>query len=501
MVNDIELLNIEKTKENSDSVLHSINPQSYARRRGKKWWKFFAYAAGIIVVILFAFTSRVLMSEDNTITSALSFLSQIKHLAQTSDNLLKGERDGRINILLLGMGGKNHDGGYLTDTIMLASIAPKTGQTSLLSIPRDLIIPLEGYNMRKINNVNAFAEVDDPGSGGLAVSQALSRILDIPIDYYVRLDFDGFIKIIDDLGGIEVEVKNTLDDHFYPIMGEEDNPNYDSRFEYLHVEKGLKKMDGKLALKFVRSRHAAGIEGSDFARSRRQQKVLEAVKDKILNLKILFKPKMINDILDALREHVATNFKVWEMVKLWGIIKDTKPENIITKVLDNSQGGLLVEGTGADGAYILQPRTGDYSEIQYLAKNIFSDAPLEQKNEVTAEKPKLEIQNGTWVNGLGQRLATDLEKFGFAITSVNNAASQNYAESTIFDLSYGAKMNSLEILKNKTGARVNLGLPEWLMAELRDRNQGKKNLVQPDFILILGQDADKTQSGVENKEK
>ena len=260
-------------------------------------------------------------------------------------------------------------------------------------------------------------------------------------------------------------------------------------------------MDGDLALKYARSRHAQGAEGSDFARSRRQQKILEAIKEKVTNLRILFKPSMISRIFNSLEEHVSTNLKVWEMVKLWDMTKGIERDQITNKVLDNSESGLLVDFITAEGAYVLQPRSGDFDEIQYLAKNIFSNAPPKQKLAVIKEYPKLEIQNGTWVNGLGSRVATDLEKYGFEIINLGNASKQNYEYSIIFDLSYGEKMESLMILKEKIGARINYGLPDWLIAELEEKNAGQKNLVQPDFILILGQDLDKTKSGAENVEE
>jgi len=480
MINDIELLEPGKKRR-------LLKPATY----------FIA----ILIIILFTFTSRVLMSEEGAIINTFSFLGQFKHLAQTSDNLLKGEENDRVNILLLGMGGKNHDGGYLTDTIMLVSIKPSTGDVAMLSIPRDLSVPVEGYGSRKINNINAFAEVNELGSGGLATSQALSRVLDFPIDYYLRVDFEGFVKIIDELGGVEVDVENTINDLNYPIMGREEAEDYASRYDHLYIEKGLQKMDGDLALKYARSRHSAGVEGTDFARSRRQQKVLQAAKQKILSMRIIFKPRLITNILETFNEHVSTNLKVWEIVKLWDLTKNTKSGSIINKVLDNSNGGLLMDYFTADGAYILQPRSGDFAEIQYLAKNLFNDAPPQDKQVVTKELSKVEIQNGTWVNGLAQRVATDLEKYGFQIINTDNASKQNYERSIIFDLSYGEKMESLTILKEKTGARINYGLPDWLIAELEEQNANKENLVQPDFILILGQDADITKSGVENEEE
>jgi LCP family protein required for cell wall assembly len=496
-MNDIDLLDIEK-----ESAPHqAATPPRTAKRRARRALKLLAYLTVAAVVMLFIFTSRILMSEDNPLVGTLSLLNQITHLAQTSENMLKGETDDRVNILLLGMGGKNHDGGYLTDTIMLASFQPSTNEVALLSIPRDLVVPIEGKGFRKVNNVNAYAEVEEPGSGGQAVSQSLSKVLDMPIDYYVRVDFSGFVKIIDELGGVDVNVERTLDDPSYPIMGEEDNPNYDSRYEHLHIDAGLQHMDGSIALKFARSRHGLNGEGSDFARSRRQQLVLAAVKEKILNLHILFKPRLVGNILSAASDNISTNLQIWEVVKLWDMAKNVDSNNIVNKVLDNSVGGLLVDSMAEDGAYILTPRTGSFDEIQYLAQNIFTGAPPQDKQDVAQEYPKVEIQNGTWVNGLGQQTATDLEKYGFEILTINNAGKQNYEQTTIYDLTYGEKMKSIAILKDRLHASIHYGLPDWLITELATRNAGEPALIQPDFIVILGQTADATKSGTANEEQ
>lgn len=430
----------------------------------------------------------------------LPIISQIEHLVESADAKLKGESNDRINILLLGIGGKNHDGGLLTDTIILASLKPSEKKLSLLSIPRDLAIPVENMGWRKINSVNAFAEMKTPGSGGLAVSQTISDIFEVPIDYYLTVDFTGFEKIIDDLGGIKINVENTFDDYKYPILGNEDAP-WNERWEHLHIEQGEQIMDGRLALKYVRSRHASGEEGSDFARSRRQQKVLEAVKEKIMSLNVLFKPSMISKIVSNVKENYSTNLKIWEMAKLWGLAKNIKNENILSRVLDNSPSGLLVDTVGLDGAYLLSPRSGDFSEIKYLINNIFYDAPANDKQKVKQEQATIEVRNGTWINGLANKAALDLEKYGFDIVRVGNSSQQNFEKSVIYDLTYGAKIQALTILKDKTGANVALGMPQWLIADLAKEISNLAKPVQPDFILILGQDADGTKSGTANTEQ
>ncbi len=451
-----------------------------------------------IAFVVFAF-NRNSSEPSSSWFYNLPIISQIKHLVESADVKLKGEDRDQVNILLLGIGGKNHDGGLLTDTIILTSLKPSEKKLSLLSIPRDLAVPIENMGWQKINSVNAYAEMKEPGSGGLAVSQTISDVFQTPIDYYLTVDFTGFEKIIDDLGGIKITVDNTLDDYKYPILGNEDSP-WDQRWEHLHIEKGEQTMNGSLALKYVRSRHAGGVEGSDFARSRRQQKVLEAVKAKVMSLNILFKPAMISKTISDIQENYSTNLKIWEIIKLWELGKNIKSEDISSNVLDNSPDGLLVDTVGVDGAYLLSPRSGDFSEIQYLINNIFAEAPVSDKAVIKQQPATVEVRNGTWINGLANKTALDLEKYGFDIVRIGNTSQKNFEKTVIYDLTYGAKIQALTILKNKTNANVSLGIPEWLINDLAKELAIEKTAkpVQPDFIIILGRDADSTQSGVEN---
>jgi len=498
------MINFKKNINKSDYTEPETNrPAKKKKNRLKLFIKLFGCLVIFLIVLLITFSSKTIISDQDSQSwiNKIPIIGQIKHLVESADKQLKGEERDRINILLLGMGGKNHEGGYLTDTIILASLEPSTKKISLLSIPRDLTIPMEEMGWRKINNINAYAEFKNINSGGLASCQALGDVLNIPIDYFFRVDFDGFINIIDELGGVEIEVENTLEDFSYPIMGMETAEPYEARFEHLYIAEGLQKMDGELALKYARSRHAAGIEGSDFARARRQQKILEAAKNKLLSKYILFKPRLISNIIDEFKEHISTNLKIWEIIKLWDTFKDVKKEDIINKVLDNSPNGLLVNMQGEDGAYLLFPRSGDFAEIQYLVNNIFSDAPPEKKSEVVVEKASVEIRNGTWINGLASQTALDVEKYGFDIIRVGNCSKQNFQKSVIYDLTYGEKIKSLTILKEKTNANVSFSLPQWLQDDIKKELINETDPVMPDFILIIGQNADTSKSGAENIEE
>lgn len=489
-----------KTKE--ETVVYT-KPEADTAKKPKKskgFLKFSIYLAIFLITGGAVFGSQIIISEQNSSSwlFKLPLVKQIKNLAESADRTLKGEDQDRINILLLGMGGKNHDGGYLTDTIMLATLEPSTKKVALVSIPRDLSIPVEDMGWKKINSINAYAEMETEGSGGMAISQAVSDLLDVPIDYYFRVDFTGFVNIVDELGGITVNVENPLDDYRYPVKGMEDAEDYESRYEHLHVEVGKQNMTGSFALKYARSRHALGSEGSDFARAKRQQIIIEAVKEKLLSSNLLLKPTTVASIINEFQDNISTNLKIWEMIKLWSMFKDISRSDITNKVLDNSVNGLLVDKMTEEGAYILAPRSGDFSEIQYFVNNVFSDAPLEKKTKVTEEHSTVEVRNGTWINGLASQTALDLERFGFTVSRIGNSSRQNFQKSVIYDLTYGEKEESLAILKEKTGANVSFGLPDWLIEEIASELETEKNPIQPNFILIIGQDADQTDSGAEN---
>jgi len=469
-------------------------------KKKKKPLKIIGFLTIFIITSLIVFSNQVLVSEKGSSSwfSNLPIIKQIRNLAESADRQLKGEKDDRINILLLGIGGARHEGGYLTDTIMLASLEPSTKKVSLLSIPRDLSIPTENMTHQKINAINAYAEMKEKGSGGLAISQTVSDILQIPVDYYLRVDFQAFVDLIDEIGGVDVNIKNNFDDYRYPIKGEEKNEDYEARFEHLHFDKGPIHMNGSLALKYARSRHGTNGEGSDFARAARQQNIIVAVKNKLLSIKTIFKPKMISNIIGNFQDHISTNLQIWEIIKLWSNFKDVQKEDIINRVLDNSPNGLLYDGKNEQGSYVLSPRSGDFAEIQYFVNNVFSDAPKELKTLVTDERATIEVRNGTWINGLASQVALDLEKYGFIITRTRNSDQQNFQKSVIYDLSYGEKSRSLSILKEKTKANVSLGLPDWLIDELSQDLKDENNPIKPDFILILGTDADHTNSGIKN---
>jgi len=449
------------------------------------------YLIATILVLVCTFTYKVITSGESIAATfkKIPFLGQIGGGEYLPSKKLLGEDHDRINILLLGMGGEGHDGAYLTDTIILASIKPSTKQIAMLSIPRDLSVPIEDLGWRKINSINAYAEAKEEGNGGLATTEAISQLLNLPITYYARVDFTGFVNIVNDLEGLDIDVENTLDDYQYPILGAEDVIPISDRTEHLHIDSGQQHMDGETALKYVRSRHAMGIEGSDFARSRRQQKVLLAFKDQVFSWKTILNPKKIKSLLDNYDNHVSTNISVWEILRLTEILKEfdlSSLDQINNVVLDDAPGGYLHATISDAGAYVLLPRSGDFSDIQKLAENIFADkaSKATTSKKTVAKKTshtRLEILNGTEITGFAGKTQERLENMGYKIVYIGNAEEQEYQKTALYDFTKGKKPETLKLLREKLSANIIYSLPNWY-----DADDPEKSKEKADFLIILG---------------
>ena len=212
--------------------------------------------------------------------------------------------DSRTNIALLGVGGQGHQGGELTDSILIASVHHDSKMITLISIPRDIY--LTSYRA-KINSIYYYGDQVDPGTGLSKLKTALAEVTGLPIHYSLLIDFSGFIKAIDAVGGITVTVDQTFDDYKYPIPGLENVEPESDRYEHLHFEAGTQKMDGVTALKYVRSRHALGDEGTDFARSKRQQKVIRAFIASLISRNTVFNSERITTLKQALSDSIKTD--------------------------------------------------------------------------------------------------------------------------------------------------------------------------------------------------
>lgn len=274
-------------------------------------------------------------------------------------------KPGRTSFLILGTAGGNHSGDDLTDSIIFLSTENRTGKTLVLSLPRDIwIAPLRA----KLNTVYHYR--------GLAETKnVVEEILGQKVNYALLIDFDFFTEVVDFLDGVEVEVERTFDDFKYPIAGKEDDlcdgdPEYQCRYEHLYFEAGSQTMDGATALKYVRSRNAEGEEGTDFARSQRQQRLLSAIQKKIFTPEIMLNPWQIQQLVRITLANVKTDIPSSDYFDLIKIFLKWRKVNF--KMLVLNDGYLINPPTSKvkyDNQWVLIPKNGDWQEVhKYLQK-------------------------------------------------------------------------------------------------------------------------------------
>lgn len=386
----------------------------------------------------------------------------LKLFSNNQSQKLKGELSGRTNILLLGIGDEGHSGATLSDTLIIASIDARTKNVALFSIPRDLYVRIPGYGYNKINAAHAFGERDkiDGGGPGLA-KRTLEEVLGITIHYYVRVDFSGLEKIVDSLGGVTVDVENSFCDYNYPVERKGDTRK-------VCFQKGIQLMNGTRALQFARSRHALGEEGSDFARSKRQQKLLLAIKEKALSINTVFNPKKSVEFLEALGSHIKTDFTPVELPRLYELSKNIDSSKVIIKNFDNSTEGLLISESNPTAGYILKPRAGNFKEIQEVVRNIFSTIFIKEENA------RLSVLNGTYVSSLANTVGQNLKKQGYNVVFMGNAKSKNHIKTLIFDYTQGKKPETRASLEKEFGVIA--------QSASTTENEGY------DFKIIIGRD-------------
>ncbi len=388
---------------------------------------------------------------------------------------LKGEENDRINILLLGLdGGSRRSGTYLTDTIALASINPKTYQSAILSIPRDLYVQIPGTNYHtKINALYTYGlknkNLPQDESVKL-IRTAVENITGQKIPYYVIIDFAGFKKVIETLGGIDLEVPENIKDTHYP------GPNYS--YETFEIKKGWQHLDADTALKYARVRH---VKGGDFGRARRQQQIISATREKTLSLKILGNPKRISGLLNILGEHIKTNINKKEMLAFANLLKNINIHQTTTMVLDAWNKNSLLKSThiklGGIYAYVLIPKIKSYADIQTLSKNIFNLNKLKEEQE-NIEKEKATIFLYAFKNKISPDLINLFHKWGHVKVKqiykpIDHYCHQN--KDTIVSFSEQKKLFTLNDLVNKFNIEVTYKTPP----------SSVKNKAYPDILICL----------------
>lgn len=379
---------------------------------------------------------------------------------------LKGEREGRINVLLLGVGDADHEGPGLSDTVMVASIDPKNNQMAMISLPRDLRVHIPGYGEHKIN------EAHSDGGPELA-RQTVEQTLGITIHYYVRANFTGLKQAVDAVGGIDVNVQESLSDPEYPC----DKNQY--RSCGLLIKKGQQHMNGDTALKYARCRK--GNCGDDFGRALRQQEVLQAVRQRAVSLGNLLNPLKVGQMASALGDNIKSDLSVNQILRLAKMVQLIWHDRTYNVVLNIEPGGYLVNSSSSSD---LLPSDGTFDEIRLFVKDVFRLAPI------WAENPALIIQNGTKTVGIGAKLRDKIAQDGYRIDieALSNAARTDHATSEIIDYSNGANLNTQRYLEDLIGVKAT-------------SPQSPVKNPPADFRVILGDDYVIRQNSSQDKPK
>lgn len=384
---------------------------------------------------------------------------------------LQNEGDSRINILLLGIGGPGHQGANLTDTILLASIDPITDKTSLISIPRDLWVKIPGNGSQKINAAYADAvdvskaktDIGQEQDGITALDNTLSPVLDgVRIHYHILLDFPAFKQMVDALGGVSVNVPETLYD---PTIA------WENHYNPVIAKKGIQTFTGDQALLYARSRETS----SDFARGERQRLLIAAIKQKAFSAGTFSNPLKISNLLDSLGQNVYTDFSSGDIKCLYRQVSTIPASAISSLDMVTPPNNLLTTGN-INGLSVVEPRAGlyDYSAIHNFLHTSLKDGLI------TKEKAPIAVYNATSTSGLATSQSKLLKEYGYNVVKADSpAAASDPATTTVVDLSKGEDQYTRNYLQKRYGVTTVNKLPSEL---------GITPPLGTKFVIILGED-------------
>lgn len=420
------------------------------------------FVSGIVGLVHFTSLSRALINValDPPIFSPFSRFPR-----QKSENVPDWRNKERVTVLVLGVDRRLHesrDDPVRTDTMMLVTVDPSTQTAGLLSIPRDLLVPIpmpskdcqylpwgNPYGQERVNSAYVFGQLCKYPTGGAGLAkETVQYNFGVKVHYYVLIDFDAFEALIDAVGGVDIDVPQRLVDYNYPTS--------DYGIMRIEIPAGPQQLDGEKALWYVRSRHM----DSDFGRMHRQQQLLLALREKLLQLGMLPRlPQLALEFRDAVR----TDLSNLEAASLLLSAREIDSASIVHRTLEFPY---VTSMTGADGASYQVPMR---DRIREVIREVFGDPRLQQENAT------VEVLNGTSVSGLAGRIAQILKDRGILNVMTGNAPD-------------GQSRRSTEVVtytsKDQTAARIAeaLGLPKPRIKAASALEQG------PDIRVLVGED-------------
>lgn len=433
--------------QKSDNIVPQ-SPRTNTRNKKTRKWLWLKIVAAIFIVLVLAGGAWG-YSTYKKLGKVIQKNSGVAAEGLKTENIepekLKGEGDGRVNILLLGIGDKGHSGEQLSDTMIVASYDPKTHDTAMLSIPRDLYVRIDGNGYAKINAAHAFGEQEKEGNGPELAKKTVSQILGIPIHYYVRANFTALQQVVDMVGGVDVKVEKDLVDPEYPCSKQED------QICGFSLIAGNQHLNGSAALKYSRCRK--GDCGDDYGRAQRQQNVLVALRQKAMQKDILINPAKITELIGIVSNNIRTDLQPWEIQRLAEVAKDTDPQKITTKVLDNETNNLVVNDTiGNESVVVPAQGIGVYKDIQAFVRSIFVDGYIKQ------EAATIELQNGTGDSSQTTLANNLLKSYNYNVVSSIELSSV-VQKTQIIDNTGGKKPYTIQYLQKRLNTTATTPAP------------------------------------------
>jgi len=369
----------------------------------------------------------------------------------------------RITVLILGIDERvQEEDFWRTDTMILATLDPVTMQAGVLSIPRDLWVPIPGYTETRINTAHFLGDAyKHPGGGPALAVETVEYNLGVDIDYYVRLNFQAFIEFVDRIGGITIDVPETIHDPLYPT------PDYG--YQLFHVDAGVHHFYGEEALKYARTRHS---NGGDFDRARRQQQVIKAIFKRVTEANLL--PQLAAqapEMLQLLEKSVKLDPKLQldEVIALGALATKVDLDNARFRVIDERS--TLIKKTMDDLDILIPLR----DEIRRVRDDVFGlIGNGEDMQTLEGEAATLSVLNGTQTGGLAYSTYQFLEANGLRVLAYDNADRQDYDTSLVI-LNRAKPMTAVQILSL-------LKLPQSAVVN------GNNPTADYDIVIILGED-------------
>ena len=372
----------------------------------------------------------------------------------------------RINVLVMGIDQReNEQGPWRTDTMLVLTLDPVSMSGGMLSIPRDLWVPIPGYEEGRINQAHFLGEAyDHPGGGPALAVNTVQYNLGVPIHYYGRFNFTAFEELVDLIGGIDVYVEEEINDPAYPDEGYGYDP--------LYIPSGWQHLNGEMALKYARTRHSPG---GDFDRAKRQQQVIMAIFEQVTRLELL--PQLAPrapEMWQTLQGAVETDLMLDQIIALAQLASEVGAEDIRYGVIDEYYTQFW---TTPDGQQVLIPLRDRMREMRDYIFTVQAPSPQYAEDpaaRLAEEAAVIKVLNGTTTAGLAALTSDHLQQQGLLLTDPDNADRSDYTESLI--IVYTGKTYTAEYLVNL------LDLPMTAVVHGPDPN------AEHDISLILGAD-------------